>query len=96
MMTLPSTPRRGLNRGGLVCLLLTLSAAGRLTAAESSKSAFETDPTGWVDMMPPADLKSWSRVPVPPGTPLGKPQWRVEESGKVLVCGGDSGHLCSR
>ena len=99
MMTLPSAPRRGLNRFGLVCLLLTLMVAGSLIAAESSKSAFDTDPTGWVDMTPSADLRGWSRVPVPPGTPLGKSQWRVEESGKVLVCEGDGGHdmlLCDR
>lgn len=49
--------------------------------------------------MPPADLHGWSRVPVPPGDPLGKPQWHVDESGKVLVCEGDGGHdmlLCDR
>jgi hypothetical protein len=49
--------------------------------------------------MPPADLKGWSRVPVPPGAPLGKQQWHVEESSKVLVCEGDGGHdmlLCER
>jgi hypothetical protein len=74
-------------------------AAGCLIAAEASKSAFEAGPTGWVDLMPPTDLKGWSRVPVPPGAPLGNPQWRAEESGQVLVCEGDGGHdmlLCNR
>jgi len=55
-------------------------------------SALETDPAGWVDIMPAADLKGWTRVPVPPGDPLGRPQWHVEEGGKVLVCDGDGGH----
>lgn len=58
----------------------------------------ETDPTGWVDIMPPADLSGWSRVPVPPSDPLGPEQWSVEE-GKTLVCDGEGGHdmlLCDR
>ncbi len=84
---------------GLVSLLLTVMATGRLAGAEPSKSAYEANSKGWVDVMPPADLKGWSRVPVPPGDPLGKQQWRVEPSGKVLVCEGDGGHdmlLCDR
>ena len=84
---------------GLLCLLAGAAVAADLMAAESSKSAFEADPKGWVDVMPPADLKGWSRVPVPPGTPLGKAQWRVEDSGKLLICEGDGGHdmlLCDR
>ena len=73
--------------------------AGSLAAAAPARSALEADSSGWVDVMPPADLKGWSRVPVPPGAPLGKQQWHVEESGKVLVCEGDGGHdmlLCDR
>ena len=99
MMISPSTPHRRSKRCVFVCLLLAVMAAGSLTAAEPSKSAFEADLAGWADVMPPADLKGWSRVPVPPGAPLGKPQWRVEDSGKMLVCEGDGGHdmlLCDR
>ena len=73
--------------------------AGRLGAAEPTPSALESDPVGWVDLMPSADLKGWSRVPVPPGAPLGRAQWHVEDSGKTLVCDGDGGHdmlLCDR
>ena len=99
MVISPNTPHRRSKRCVFVCLLLAVMAAGSLTAAEPSKSAFEADPAGWADVMPPADLKGWSRVPVPPGAPLGKPQWRVEDSGKMLVCEGDGGHdmlLCDR
>ena len=95
----PRILSRGLGRCGLVWLLLAVMAAESLTAAEPAKSALEADPTGWVDVMPPADLSGWSRVPVPPGAPLGKAQWRVEDSGQVLVCEGDGGHdmlLCNR
>lgn len=86
---------------GLAASLLSafaLATAGA-QSPQPSKSALESDPQGWVNLMPPASLKGWSRVPVPPGAPLGKPQWHVEESGKVLVCDGDGGHdmlLCDR
>jgi len=76
----------------LACVGLTLAAAGPLPAAETTPSAIETDPAGWLDIMPPGDLKGWSRVPVPPGAPLGRAQWHVEEAGRVLVCDGDGGH----
>jgi len=68
-------------------------------ASEPPKSAFETDRKGWINLMPDPNLKGWSRVPVPPTAPLGKPQWRIEESGKILICEGDGGHdmlLCNR
>ncbi len=79
--------------------MVAWALAGRLTAADVTPSTFEADPVGWVDIMPPADLKGWSRVPVPPGAPLGRQQWQVDQSGKVLVCDGDGGHdmlLCDR
>lgn len=78
-------------RRGLVVLLLTILASC-LFAAEPSTSALESDPAGWEDIMPPGNLKGWSRMPVPPGGTLGKPQWRVEESSRTLVCEGDGGH----
>jgi len=80
-------------------LLLAVVAAGSLGAAEPTPSALESEPSGWISIMPPADLNGWSRVPVPPGEPLGKQQWHMDESGKILVCEGDGGHdmlLCNR
>ncbi len=59
---------------------------------KSTKSALEADPKGWIDIMPPADLKGWSRVPVPPKAKLGRAQWHVDTERKVLVCDGDGGH----
>ena len=100
MIDLQSTVSRGIGRWGLAWLLLAVMLPGSLaTAAEPAPSALEKDSSGWVDVMPSADLKGWSRVPVPPGDPLGKQQWHVEESGTVLVCDGDGGHdmlLCDR
>jgi hypothetical protein len=78
---------------------LAVGLATSLSAAAPVPGAFESDPSGWIELMPPADLKGWSRVPVPPGAPLGRAQWHLDDSGQVLVCDGDGGHdmlLCDR
>jgi hypothetical protein len=75
------------------CLVLC-SPPGRLQAADApeTKSALEADPNGWLDILPAADLKGWSRVPVPPTGKLGREQWHVDTTAKVLICDGDGGH----
>lgn len=85
----------------LTSLALALASASALSAADSSPSpsAQETDRAGWVSILPGKDLQGWSRVPVPPGAPLGRQQWHLDETGKILVCDGDGGHdmlLCER
>jgi hypothetical protein len=80
-------------------LVLALTLAGRSANADPTPSALQASAAGWLNIMPPADLKGWSRVPVPPNAPLGKQQWHVEDAGKTLVCEGDGGHdmlLCDR
>jgi hypothetical protein len=99
MTDVQSMMGRGCRWRSLAWLLLAVPMAGRLVAADTTPSALEGDPSGWVDLMPSAELKGWSRVPVPPGAPLGRPQWHLDDSGKVLVCDGDGGHdmlLCDR
>ncbi|MCH5372442.1 MAG: DUF1080 domain-containing protein, partial [Planctomycetes bacterium] len=59
---------------------------------DEARSALQTDPQGWIDIMPPADLKGWNRVPVPPGGKLGRAQWHVDADRQVLICDGDGGH----
>ncbi len=54
------------------------------------KSALETNPAGWTDILPPADLKGWVRVPMKAGAKIGREQWHVEDG--QLVCDGDGGH----
>ena len=61
-----------------------------LLAAEPTPSALSTTPTGWVDILPGADLSGWYRVPVPPTGKLGRQQWHVEDG--TLICDGDGGH----
>ncbi|MCL4179664.1 MAG: DUF1080 domain-containing protein [Verrucomicrobia bacterium] len=88
--TMPTSIRRAC--GMLAGLLLAFTLPARPAAAELTPSALESNSSGWIDLMPSADLKGWSRVPVPPGAPLGRAQWHVDDSGNVLVCDGDGGH----
>jgi hypothetical protein len=70
-----------------------LSAWAPLNAqADATPSALEADSKGWTDFLPPADLKGWYRVTVPPNGKLGRDQWRVDADKKVLICDGDGGH----
>jgi hypothetical protein len=74
-------------------LLVAASLFGVLQArGAETKSALQSDPQGWVDVLPPADLKGWYRVPVPPTGQLGREQWHVDAEKKVLICDGDGGH----
>ena len=65
-------------------------ATGDDAAQTAIPSALTTDPTGWRDIMPPADLKGWFRVPIPFKNTLGRAQWHVDNG--TLVCDGDGGH----
>jgi hypothetical protein len=69
----------------------TLLRAAPAVGAET-KSKLESEPGGWVDIMPPVDLKGWYRVPVPTTGKLGREQWHVDTKRKVLICDGDGGH----
>jgi 3-keto-disaccharide hydrolase len=74
-------------------LVVTASLLGDLQArGAETKSALQSHPEGWVDILPPADLKGWYRVPVPPTGHLGREQWHVDGPRKVLICDGDGGH----
>ena len=85
-------------RGSIVCGLIGVAALvllfqGPLPGAEpaGSKSALETDPKGWIDLLPGADLKAWKRVPVPPlpkGKLRDKSPWSVDEANKIMHCDG--------
>jgi 3-keto-disaccharide hydrolase len=76
----------------LIMGLLTLIVSPAYAADVDTQSAFKADPQGWVSIMPPADLKGWYRVSVPPGKKLGRAQWHVDADKKFLICDGDGGH----
>ena len=68
----------------LLCALCANSA--------ENPSKLESEPQGWQDILPSADLKGWYRVPVPPTGQLGRQQWHVDAEKKLLICDGDGGH----
>ena len=70
--------------GLIACALPLVSAADK-----GGKSALESDPAGWTDLMPGKDLKGWKRIPLPPDEKLNaKNPWSVDETGKILICDG--------
>lgn len=92
---LPNT----LRATGFTTLLTATLVCAFSTFGAETPSQLQSQPEGWVNILPPADLKGWSRVPVPPGAPLGRAQWHLDDTGKILVCDGDGGHdmlLCDR
>jgi hypothetical protein len=73
--------------------LFLLLLIGCAVWAQTTPSALESDPKGWTDIMPGADLKGWTRVPFMSTDPLNPvSQWKVDAAKGVLVCEGDKGH----
>jgi len=53
------------------------------------QSALESDPEGWINLMPGESLKGWVRVAHPPGGKLDPAsQWSVDPSTGHIVCDG--------
>lgn len=46
----------------------------------------------WTDLTPPANLSGWTRLPIPLTNHLGRAQWHMDDSGKILICDGDGSH----
>ena len=81
-----------MSRGFLFGLVL-LVASGALHAGDvkETKSALESQPTGWLDLLAAKGLTGWKRVAIPPGSKLReKSCWRRE--GDTLVCEGVGVH----
>jgi hypothetical protein len=58
-----------------------------------AQSALQTDPTGWTDIMPGANLGGWTRLPFMTTTPMDPvSQWTVDQNAGVLLCEGNRGH----
>src|SRR5438309_175966 len=70
----------------LVCALLVPARAGE---QKESKGVLETEPAGWIDLLPGKDLTSWKRVSIPPGSKLrAKSPWSVDAATGMLICDG--------
>ncbi len=66
-------------------------AAANPTAgdAKETKSALETEPTGWIDLLDVDNWQLWKRVPLPPGSKL-RPNspWTFHRDTHTLHCDG--------
>ena len=71
-----------------VCLLLP-------AVQSQSRSALETDPGGWKDLLADKSLKDWVRGPLGaagalrPGAMTDSNPWALDPTGTMIVCGGD-------
>ncbi len=81
-----------MRRLALVFLVVPLISAG---PADPAKSALETDPSGWTDLVAQAgkDLNHWTRAALHAKDRLNaQSQWSIDEATGNLVCEGDKGH----
>jgi hypothetical protein len=73
----------------ILCLTLPLPAG----EVKETKSALESDPSGWIDLLANTDLKDWKRVPIPAGKALrDKSPWSVDAATKSILCDGVGVH----
>jgi hypothetical protein len=79
----------------LAALLAALGALPQAPAGapKETKSALETDPSGWLDLLGGKGLAEWKRVPIPPGSKLrARDPWSLDRETKHLVCDGVGVH----
>ncbi len=60
-----------------------------LLLAADGPSQLAASPKGWVDIMPGADLKGWTRVPIKSELRPEVAVWKVDPKARVLRCSGE-------
>jgi hypothetical protein len=74
----------------ILAFALIIPAAG---AWAQTRTLLESDPAGWISLMPHDGLKGWVRLALPPGTKLEPAsQWSVDPSTGYIVCDGTGPH----
>jgi hypothetical protein len=78
---------------GLMSVVMVLGLTGYRGAeagkVTETKSALESDPIGWTDLLADKSLKGWKRVSIPPKSKLNaKNPWKVDADTGMLVCDG--------
>jgi hypothetical protein len=61
-----------------------------LALSAQQPSGLVRDPSGWEDILPPASLQGWTRLPI--GAPAVDPVNQWHRDGDLLVCDGTRGH----
>ncbi len=73
----------------LLCSILLCAAV----CFAQTPSALQSDPAGWVDIMPGPALEGWTRLPFMNPNPLpAVSQWKMDPQSKILLCEGNGGH----
>jgi hypothetical protein len=72
--------------------VLLAAVAARPQVPVETPSRLQSEPDGWVDVMPAPDLAGWTRQPWPITATAGPQQWSVDAAAKTLVCDGGGGH----
>lgn len=70
-----------------------VALAGAGIAAALMSLPMQAQQSDWIDLLPEASLKGWTRVPIPAISGVNpKMQWRVDAGQRALICSGDGGH----
>jgi hypothetical protein len=79
---------RTISSAGLCLLALSMVLLGQ------EKSAMETDPQGWIQLLPDSGFKGWTRLNLAPSPQLAEVSpWQIDSDHGTLICNGDkSGH----
>jgi hypothetical protein len=79
----------------VILSLFAVVFLGGTGPGDESRSALETDPEGWTDLLAQAgsQLKGWTRGPIPPSGRLRpESQWSNDARTGILLCEGNGGH----
>jgi DNA relaxase NicK len=77
----------------MVSLAFLVPWPTRAGEVKETKSALESDPRGWVDLLTEKAWPQWKRVAIPPGGKLReKSPWRLDQATATLVCEGVGVH----
>lgn len=89
---MPNQIRKTLRTLNVIFFALASWSWAVSAGAAETPSKLQSQPDGWMDLLPSVDLKGWYRVPVPPTGQLGREQWHVDTAKGILTCDGDGGH----
>ena len=74
-------------------LIATISCLVSAALAARTDNALAAASSGWVNLIPDASLKGWTRIAVPPNKPLDPvSQWKFDAVNHFIICEGNHGN----
>ena len=71
------------------CPFVACSSPSLAGDPKETKSALESNPTGWINLLSDSALKNWKRIPIPPKGKLSERNpWNLPGDGATLICDG--------